>query len=185
MIAWLNAAPTSTTTPPAGTNNGVHDGSVLGATRTSPGPSAVGSLESSTTRATPSETPGHPGKPWTLSPAASGSTSTSSRFGHDDGSLGESAKTNSGSRSANCEWVERRSRTRSVRPSGVGPKTSSISSLSTRPKSSISSKTWRSTNRRPNSRNGTLTSWMSLMLLVFVRSRAGSHAPLATIAAAS
>ena len=37
----------------AGTNSGVHDGSVIGATSTSPGSSAVGSDGSSTTRARP------------------------------------------------------------------------------------------------------------------------------------
>ena len=69
MIAWLSAAPTSTTTAAAGTNNGVHDGSVIGATRTSPGCSAEGSLESRITRAVPSATPGQPGIPAIVSPA--------------------------------------------------------------------------------------------------------------------
>src|SRR4029079_16217483 len=31
MMAWLRAAPTSTTTAAAGTNSGVHEGSVMGA----------------------------------------------------------------------------------------------------------------------------------------------------------
>ena len=66
MIAWLNGAPTSTTTPAAGTNSGVHAGSVIGAISTSPGSSAVGSAGSSTTRARPRDTPGQPGQPGEL-----------------------------------------------------------------------------------------------------------------------
>ena len=79
----------STTTPAAGTNSGVHAGSVLGATSTSPGSSAVGSLGSRMMRARPSETPGHPGKPWMDSPPASRSACTSRRHCHVDGSDGE------------------------------------------------------------------------------------------------
>ena len=37
IIACESGAPTSTTTAAAGTNKGVHDGSVRGATRISPG----------------------------------------------------------------------------------------------------------------------------------------------------
>ena len=65
------ASTTSTTTAAAGTNSGVHEGSVMGATRTSPGSSRVGSLLSSTTRAVPSTTPQHPGRPTIVSPAPS------------------------------------------------------------------------------------------------------------------
>ena len=37
ITEWLNGAPTSTTTPAAGINSGVQEGSVIGATRISPG----------------------------------------------------------------------------------------------------------------------------------------------------
>ena len=53
ITAWLFMAPTSTITPAAGTNRGVQDGSVFGATRMSPGSSASGSPGSSRTRAGP------------------------------------------------------------------------------------------------------------------------------------
>ncbi len=60
MIACESGAPTSTTTADAGTTNGVHDGSVMGATSTSPGPRSPGSPASRTMRALPRATPGQP-----------------------------------------------------------------------------------------------------------------------------
>ena len=68
MTAWLFMAPTSTITPAAGTNSGVQDGSVFGATRMSPGSSASGSPGSSRTRAVPLATPAQPGEPASTSP---------------------------------------------------------------------------------------------------------------------
>ena len=99
ITAWLSGAPTSTTTAAAGTNSGVHDGSVMGATSTSPGSRAVGSLESSTTRALPSATPEHPGTPWSVSPEPRPSKTAASRLAHVEGSGGSPTKTNAGSRS--------------------------------------------------------------------------------------
>src|SRR5256885_16947921 len=61
ITAWVIWAPTSTTTAAAGTNKGVHAGSVTGATRTSPGSSAVGSDGSSTTLGRRVAVPAHPG----------------------------------------------------------------------------------------------------------------------------
>ena len=63
IMAWLPIAPTSTITAPAVTNSGVHDGSVTGATSTSPGSSSVASAGWSTTWATPVATPGQLGPP--------------------------------------------------------------------------------------------------------------------------
>ena len=63
ITAWLSIAPTSTTTASTGTNSGVHDGSVIGATSTSPGPMSRGSEGSSTMRARPRATPGQPAMP--------------------------------------------------------------------------------------------------------------------------
>ena len=94
ITEWLSAAPTSTTTALALTNNGVHDGSVSGATSTSPGDSAVGSLLSSTTRARPRAMPGQPGKPASVSPAESCGSSDAPRRGHSDIGGGSPTMTN-------------------------------------------------------------------------------------------
>ena len=77
ITEWLNGAPTSTTTPAAGINSGVQDGSVIGATRISPGSSPRGSPGSVTTRALPVTTPGLPGTPANSSPASAGSAELS------------------------------------------------------------------------------------------------------------
>ena len=63
MTAWLMVPPTSTITPAAGTNSGVHDGSVMGATRMSPGSRAPGSDGSVTIRARPVAVPALPPMP--------------------------------------------------------------------------------------------------------------------------
>src|SRR4029077_10129055 len=94
MIAWLSGAPTSTTTPAAGTNSGVHDGSVIGATSTSPGSSAEGSCESSTTRARPWAIPGQPGMPCNVSPSLTTATGRPPRVAHVDTGGGVPSNTN-------------------------------------------------------------------------------------------
>ena len=55
----------------------------------SPGSSANGSFESSTTRAMPSATPEHPDSPASTSPTPSRSAATASRRSHVDGPDGE------------------------------------------------------------------------------------------------
>src|ERR1700682_4184076 len=69
MTAWLIWAPTSTTTAAAGTNSGVQAGSVIGATRTSPGSSACGAEGSRMILARPVALPGQPGMPVSTVPA--------------------------------------------------------------------------------------------------------------------
>src|SRR5581483_688500 len=73
MTAWLTTAPTSTTTAAAARNSGVHEGSVIGATRTSPAPRPRGSPGSVTTRARPRAVPPQPAIPCRRLPPASGS----------------------------------------------------------------------------------------------------------------
>src|SRR5204862_2093141 len=100
MAAWEKGDPTSTTTAAAGRNSGVHDGSVIGATSTSPGPSWEGSDGSSTTRAVPRATPGQPPTPWIASPATSFTAAAAwERRAHSDSGGGSPAITNGGSRS--------------------------------------------------------------------------------------
>ena len=89
ITAWLICPPTSTTTASAGTNKGVHEGSVNGAIKISPVPRDPGSEGSVTTLAIPSTTPGHPPKPSRDSPTFKGLKSSgpiSSRSCHKDGS---------------------------------------------------------------------------------------------------
>ena len=98
MAAWENGEPTSTTTATAGRNSGVHDGSVIGATSTSPGPSCDGSDGSSTTRAVPRAVPGQPPTPWIASPGASvAAGAASERRAHSSSGGGAPAITNGGS----------------------------------------------------------------------------------------
>src|SRR5581483_9758429 len=98
MAAWENGEPTSTTTAAAGRNSGVHDGSVIGATSTSPGPSWAGSDGSSTTRAVPRALPGQPPTPWIASPADSvGARSACERRAQVSSGGGSPATTNGGS----------------------------------------------------------------------------------------
>ena len=66
-------------TASAATNSGVQDGSVMGATRTSPGPRPRGSRGSSTTRARPRATPGQPAMPVNVEPALAVSVGASRR----------------------------------------------------------------------------------------------------------
>ena len=80
----------------AGTNNGVHDGSVIGATSTSPGPRAIGSMGSAMTRARPLATPGHPGSPCNSSPTARWSTAAAPRTGQLSGPSALPTNTNGG-----------------------------------------------------------------------------------------
>ena len=63
ITAWLMVAPTSTTTPAAGTNKGVQEGSVIGATSMSPGSRDSGRVGSNITRARPVTTPALPPMP--------------------------------------------------------------------------------------------------------------------------
>src|SRR5438477_8172913 len=84
MTAWVIWAPTSTTTAAAGTNSGVHAGSVTGATSTSPGSSANGSDGSVTMRARPVALPAHPGIPVSTVPGPTFSTADASRRRHVD-----------------------------------------------------------------------------------------------------
>ena len=92
-------APTSTTTAEAGTNSGVHDGSVYGAISTSPGSRPIGSAGSSTTRARPRATPGQPGMPVSTVPTAAADALGAERRGHSLGGGGAPNVTNGGSRS--------------------------------------------------------------------------------------
>lgn len=119
MTAWLICPPTSTTTASTGTNSGVHDGSVSGATRTSPGPSSPGSPGSVTMRATPSATPGQPPRPEIDSPTASDRPRrASSRNGHVSAGGSSPSKTKGGTRRASSSRTRRRSAI--VAPNGTG-----------------------------------------------------------------
>src|SRR3954470_6720343 len=84
ITAWVIWAPTSTTTAAAGTNNGVHAGSVTGATRMSPGSRAVGSDGSMMMRARPVAVPAQPGIPVSTVPLATLSIPLASRRGNSD-----------------------------------------------------------------------------------------------------
>src|SRR5437763_13109593 len=100
MAAWENGEPTWTTTAAAATNSGVHDGSVIGATSTSPASSWEGSDGSSTTRATPRARPGQPGTPVIDWPGPStGAVAAAERRFHSDSGAGVPSTTNGGSRS--------------------------------------------------------------------------------------
>src|SRR3954465_2954545 len=99
ITAWVIWAPTSTTTAAAGTNNGVHAGSVTGATSTSPGSSANGSDGSVMMRARPVATPAQPGMPVGTVPDSTWATDDESRRGHDDSGGTSQATMNGGSSS--------------------------------------------------------------------------------------
>jgi hypothetical protein len=130
MIAWLTTAPTLTTTATAGTNNGVHAGSVIGAISTSPGSSANGSPGCSTTRARPSATPGAPGTPASTSPGAATAAETASLRCHDDTGGATPSMMNGGSYSHNSRYCSSRAVTRGRKPSGPATNASSSSSSS-------------------------------------------------------
>ena len=100
MTAWLSAAPTSTTTAEAGTNKGVHDGSVPGATSTSPGSSADALVGVSTIRARPLARPGQPGTPEIVSPTATPFTARDPLAGHAEFGGASPLMMNGGSRDA-------------------------------------------------------------------------------------
>ncbi len=167
------AAPTSTTTAAAGTNSGVHDGSVLGATSTSPGSRPVGSNESSTTRARPVALPGQPGNPVSVSPAVSTAATPSPRCGPGAAGGASRSNTNGSRRSANTGMSAARSRMRSRNRAGSARNASSSSSRR-KPKSATSAKWPVATMRRPSSYMHRRASWIMRTTVVLHRSRAGS-----------
>src|SRR5438270_2358445 len=127
ITAWVIWAPTSTTTAAAGTNSGVHAGSVTGATSTSPGSSANGSDGSVTMRARPVAVPAHPGMPVKTVPGPTFSTAAAaSRRLHVE-SGGTSQDTMNGGSSSNSDryWA---SRSRTTDENGAGSATNSSSS---------------------------------------------------------
>lgn len=110
ITAWLIWPPTSTTTASTGTNNGVHDGSVSGAMRTSPGPMSPGSPGSVTILARPSATPAHPAIPERCSPGPSGASAEASvRSGQVSAGGISPSNTNGGTRRDNSSRTRRRS----------------------------------------------------------------------------
>ena len=86
IAAWLCSAPVSQTTATAPRNSGVHDGSVIGHTSTSPGSSSRGSAGSRITRAGPDAVPPLTAIPLTVAPADGASGWASTRNGHVSGS---------------------------------------------------------------------------------------------------
>ena len=172
MMAWLNGAPTFTTTPPAGTNSGVHDGSVMGATRMSPGSRFVGSAESSTTRARPTAVPGHPGIPWRESPGAAWVSAPAERGGQVSG-VGWSPTKRKGSSSADSS-SKRALRSAITSRCVPGALSSASCSSTVRNARSVGSSICPlATQRRPSSRLRMRISCTSFTQLVLVRSRPG------------
>ena len=101
IAACENGAPTSTTTADAPTNSGVHDGSVMGATRTSSGSSSSTSSGLRTTRARPRALPGLPATPAATSPTGNSVAVTEARRTHSVAGGTSPATTNGGTR-PNC-----------------------------------------------------------------------------------
>ena len=136
----------------------------------------------------PSRAFGHsraPGSRPTVSPPDIRATLIASRRAHVSGPLGMADEHERRLELLASLWYSaRRARTASVSECGSVSNVG-ISASRTKPKSSTSSNAPRSTIRRPSSRIAMRISWITLMLLVLVRSRPGSHAAEQPIAAAS
>ena len=183
MMAWLSAAPTSTTTPAAGTNSGVQAGSVIGATRMSPYSSAEESDGSSTTQARPLTLPGQPGTPWIASPTAIACVTWSRFFGHVVFAGAGPLMMNGGSSVRSQSWCALRAAT-VARISDRSPAARAWSSSSNNRHTSTGESTRpAATARRPSSRNAIRDSWITRMMFVFDRSRPGTNTDVLATAA--